>query len=112
MQLYPRPTPDGLIVRVAEPRIDAACAIAFKDAMQAVTQAQPGRRVVLDLAEVGFIDSSGLGAVVAVYKLLQPDRVLELARLGPAVERVFRLTRMDRVFALHGDLPEGMRDAG
>ncbi len=60
-------------------------------------------------------NSSGLGAVVAVRKFLGPDRVLELAGLTPAVEKVFRLTRMDSVFVIHPELPDrpdGLRDAG
>jgi anti-sigma B factor antagonist len=58
-------------------------------------------RVVLDLAQVKFLDSSGLGAIVAVKKLLGPDRVLELSGLTPTVEKVFRLTRMDTIFTIH-----------
>ena len=99
-------TPDLLIVHVREPRIDAAGAIDFKDRMRDLASAE-SRRVMLDLSAVGFIDSSGLGAVVAVRKFLGPDRPLELAGLTPAVEKVFRLTRMDSVFAIHRDVPSG-----
>ena len=87
------------IVTVNAGRIDAAVAIQFKDAMRAETDG-PSRRVILDLAQVGFIDSSGLGAIVAAMKQLGPGRRLDLAGLTPAVESVFRLTRMDTVFAL------------
>jgi anti-sigma B factor antagonist len=111
MQVLAKPLSDTLILRVAEPRIDAASAIAFKDAVHEAAMIHAKPRIILDLGAVGFIDSSGLGAVVAVYKLLHPARALELARLGPSVERVFRLTRMDRVFVLHADLPEGGVDA-
>jgi anti-sigma B factor antagonist len=93
-----------LLVHVAEPRIDAAAAIRFKEAMRAAA-AEPSDRVVLDLSDVTFLDSSGLGAVVAVMKMLAPDRPLELSRLTPTVEKVFRLTRMDRVFTIHPELP-------
>ncbi|MFM2389577.1 MAG: hypothetical protein RLZZ437_1132 [Pseudomonadota bacterium] len=102
---------DMLIVRVLEPRIDAAGAIQFKERMREVTSDGPAR-VVLDLSGVTFLDSSGLGAVVAVMKLLQPMRKLELAGLTPAVEKVFRLTRMDSVFAIHPIVPGALRDAG
>jgi len=111
MRLDPKLTAEALILHVAEPRIDAACAIAFKDAAAEAVARHPGLRVILDLAEVGFVDSSGLGAVVAIHKLLAPDRGLELARLRPPVERVFRLTRMDRVFPLHPHLPHEARNA-
>lgn len=114
MQLDSTQTPDLLIIHVREPRIDAAGAIDFKDRMRDLTSTD-ARRVVLDLSQVAFIDSSGLGAVVAVRKSLGPDRPLELAALTPAVEKVFRLTRMDSVFIIHSGLPPsegGLRDVG
>jgi anti-sigma B factor antagonist len=40
-------------------------------------------------------------------KFLAPARKLELAGLTPTVEKVFRLTRMDSVFTIHADAPEG-----
>lgn len=101
---------DMLVVHVDETRIDAAGAIQFKERMREATLNAPGR-VVLNLSNVGFLDSSGLGAVVAVMKLLMPARRLELAGLTPTVEKVFRLTRMDSVFAIHPTVPGALRDA-
>ena len=62
---------DALVVRVNEDRIDAAVAIQFKDRMRDLIGADAGR-VILDLSKVTFVDSSGLGAIVAVMKLLAP----------------------------------------
>lgn len=101
---------DLLLVRVQEERIDAAAAIKFKDRMRELVQ-EPSSRVLLDLSRVTFLDSSGLGAVVAVMKLLGPDRRLELAGLGPVVRKVFKLTRMDRVFTIHDTVPDIQTDA-
>ncbi len=100
MQLQTQTRPKVITVTVVEDRIDAATAIQFKEKMRDVTQDGP-QRVVLDLAHVQFLDSSGLGAIVAVKKLLAPDRALELAGLTATVEKVFRLTRMDSVFTIH-----------
>ena len=101
---------DMLVVHVDEARIDAAGAIQFKERMREVMQ-DLAPRVVVDLSRVGFLDSSGLGAVVAVMKLLGPARKLELAGLTPTVEKVFRLTRMDSVFTIHAAVPSVLRDA-
>jgi anti-sigma B factor antagonist len=60
--------------------------------------------VVLDLGQVTFVDSSGLGAIVAVMKSMGDGRRLDLASLTPDVAKVFRLTRMDTVFLIHADL--------
>ncbi|MFK7763519.1 MAG: STAS domain-containing protein [Roseobacter sp.] len=87
------------IVSVQGSRIDAAVAIEFKDAMRVQTDGGP-ELVVLDLSKVEFIDSSGLGAIVAAMKHMGAERRLALAGLTPTVERVFQLTRMDSVFSV------------
>lgn len=101
---------DLQIVKVEDPRIDAAIAIQFKDAMRAEV-ADGARRVVLDLSEVAFIDSSGLGAIVAVMKQLDNDQRLDLAGLTSAVDKVFRLTRMDSVFAIYPSVDAALLSA-
>ncbi|MGY6410941.1 MAG: STAS domain-containing protein [Alkalilacustris sp.] len=113
MELTAQAQGDALVVRVEEARIDAAVAIAFKEAMREVTSG-PQPRVVLDLGRVTFLDSSGLGAVVSVMKHLGAGRRLELAALTPNVAKVFRLTRMDGVFTIHGAVPDAasQRHAG
>ena len=70
------------IVTVEETRIDAAAAIQFKDAMRTETEEGPDR-VILDLSIVDFIDSSGLGAIVASMKQMGRDRRFDLAGLTP-----------------------------
>ena len=104
MQLTTHNTKSGLVIRVDEARIDAAVAIEFKEAVRNAARCGDDP-VILDLSQVTFLDSSGLGAVVAVMKLLAPARALELAALTPAVTRVFRLTRMDSVFTIHPTAP-------
>jgi anti-sigma B factor antagonist len=110
MQLQTQTRPKILSVLVMEDRIDAASAIQFKEKMRDLTQ-NADRRVVLDLARVLFLDSSGLGAIVAVKKLLAPDRVLELSGLTPTVEKVFRLTRMDTIFTIHASHEDAVSHA-
>ena len=100
-----------LMIRVVNDRIDAAGAIQFKERMREIIE-EPSERVVLDMSNVMFLDSSGLGAVVAVMKALGPIRRLELSGLTPTVEKVLRLTRMDSVFIIHKSLPEELRHVG
>ncbi|OYX44696.1 MAG: anti-anti-sigma factor [Rhodobacterales bacterium 32-67-9] len=111
MHLSTEARPDALIVRVNEERIDAAVAIQFKDRMRELTGGGQGP-VILDLSRVTFVDSSGLGAIVAVMKFLAPHMQLELAALTPNVGKVFRLTRMDSVFPIHATAPETLGNVG
>jgi anti-anti-sigma factor len=99
------------IVRVGAARIDAAIAIRFKDAMRSA-MGDEARRIVLDLSQVDFVDSSGLGAIVASMKLLGAERRMDLSGLTPIVDKVFRLTRMDTVFDIYPDTGAALaRDA-
>ena len=107
MMLSSTLTNGAQVVTVKASRIDAAVAIRFKEDMRAETDSGPAR-VILDLSRVGFIDSSGLGAIVAAMKQLGTDRRLELAGLTPTVDKVFRLTRMDTVFRLHRTLDDAL----
>lgn len=100
-------TGDTRIVTVRADRIDAALAIRFKEDMRSETADGPDR-VVLDLSAVEFIDSSGLGAIVAAMKAMEAHRRLDLAGLTPVVDKVFRLTRMDSVFRLYASTDDAL----
>ena len=111
MQLDVERQDDACVIRVGEARIDAAVATAFKEAVRKAA-GDDTPRVVLDLAAVDFLDSSGLGALVAVMKLMGAGRRLELAAAQPNVRRVFDLTRMDRVFTIHATLEDALAQPG
>ena len=100
MHLQAKPFKDGVVVTVEQSRVDAAVAVQFKETVRDYFATYPGR-AILDLHNVDFIDSSGLGALVAVMKSLPKERSLEVAALTPIVEKVVRLTRMDKVFIVH-----------
>ena len=63
MQLQTQTRPKVISVQVLEDRIDAATAIQFKERMRDIASTGD-QRMVLDLARVQFLDSSGLGAIV------------------------------------------------
>lgn len=105
MKLQFRSDSGKMVIEVLENRLDAAVAVQFKDAIRDLSANAP-RRVIVDLARVEFLDSSGLGAVVGAMKVLAPDRKLELASLKEPVRKVFRLTRMDTIFVIHEHAPE------
>lgn len=109
MDLRSRSEDSLQVVSVHDSRIDAAVAIEFKEAMRTATDTA-NDTVVLDLSEVQFIDSSGLGAIVAAMKQMGQSRKLALAGLTPTVDKVFRLTRMDSVFPVFPTL-DGAIDA-
>ena len=110
MQMTAKDVDGTLVVTVMDRRIDAAVAVRFKDRMQELTD-HTAERVILDLSQVEFLDSSGLGAVVGSMKQLGRERKLDLAALTPTVEKVFRITRMDRVFRIYGTTDAALKES-
>jgi anti-anti-sigma factor len=56
----------------------------------------PGPLVVLDLSQLTFIDSSGLGAIHAArQRVIDDGGILVVCRPSPAVHRVLEITGLD-----------------
>lgn len=56
---------------------------------------------VFNFSQCDFIDSTGLGALVSVYKkCAEKGGSVKLESLKPEVEKLFKLTRLDKVFEI------------
>lgn len=107
MQLDVNKNAGVVVVTVQAESLDASVAGDFKQRMETVAR-KMGRYVVLDLAAVRFVDSSGLGAIISMMKLLQEDGNLALASICDEIMSMFRLTRMDRVLHIYEDVPSAV----
>lgn len=102
---------DLLIVTFQEERLDVAVAAHFKERVRGLIDAG-NRRIILDLALVEFIDSSGLGAIVACLKMLGGDGDIIICGARETVASMFRLTRLDRVFLMYDGVVEALSAHG
>ncbi len=65
--------------------------------------------LLLDLSDVVFIDSSGLGVLIAAHRKAQDvEQTLTLANPQAPVQRVFDLTRTNRVFEVFTTVEDGV----
>jgi anti-sigma B factor antagonist len=56
---------------------------------------------IFNFSECTFIDSTGLGALVSIYKkCAEKGGSIKLKSLNPEVEKLFKLTRLDKVFEI------------
>lgn len=95
------------VVIVKEQRLDAHNSGELKDRILKLFE-EGGRDFVVDLGDVQFIDSSGLGALLSGHKnALHRATTFALAGLQPQVKAMFELTRLQRVF----DIYPGLREA-
>jgi anti-sigma B factor antagonist len=87
--------------------IDLASAPALRTRLSQACLENEGQVIVLDFSGLEFIDSTGLGVLVAALRR-QRDRGgdLRLACIPKNVERVFTITGLDRVFELYANLDD------
>ncbi|ASI90764.1 STAS domain-containing protein [Vibrio mediterranei] len=94
------------VVEVQEARFDAKLAPTFRQSMEDI-QGDIKPNLLLDLSNVNFMDSSGLGAVMAVYKLLR-DRQIAIVGAKQPVRDLLKLTRMDRLVKTYDTVEDAM----
>ena len=68
------------------------------------------KRIVLSLASVEYVDSSGLDTLVASFiSARHRSSEIKFADLTPMVRRVLTSTRVDRLFEVHGSTEEAVK---
>lgn len=97
-----------VIIYVKEERLDAHNSGELKVEMQ--RQYENGKKnILVDLKDVRFIDSSGLGALVSGFKnAISHQGNLKLSTLQPQVKSMFELTRLHRVFEIFSSTAEAL----
>lgn len=100
---------DGTFIVALGGDLDSAQAPELEKAVgQAIAGGQ--RRIVVDLGQVKFIDSSGLATLIKAFKRVRgAGGNLVLAGLQPPVRRVFDLTRLDKVFDIFAAATDAVR---
>lgn len=75
---------------------------------------QAGKKnIVLNLAEVYYIDSSGLGELVAAYTTTNRNGgALKLMKLSPRVKDLAQLTKVYQIFEIFNDEDSAVRSFG
>lgn len=68
------------------------------------TVEQGNGKLILDLAEVSFMDSSGLSVLVSAFKAARAKNGdVALLHLNPTVRSLIELTRLQQIFAIFDD---------
>lgn len=104
---------DGTPVIRAEGEVDLATVDRLRSTTSQIVKAG-ARKLIFDLRQVTYIDSSGLGVLVATRKHLaqHPGSIIVLTA-QPAVLQTLNLTGLDRVLDVRPDLsPASARPGG
>ncbi|HAS1783959.1 MULTISPECIES: STAS domain-containing protein [Enterobacter cloacae complex] len=92
-------------------RLDASVAAGFKEAI-AREIGEDRKALIVDFSKIDFIDSSGLGALVSLLKMMNGKGEMMLCALNPGIRNMFTLTRMDRIFRICPDRAAALAQLG
>ncbi len=97
---------DGVVVMSTEGDLDVFSATQFKEDLFECIDAG-ARRLVIDMSRSEFIDSTGLGVLVAAAKHA-PGRSLDVVCDDGALRHIFGIVGLDRVFRLYRTRSEAL----
>lgn len=100
MNLEHRLVENILVVKLKQETLDSRSAQQFQQQVGALFENKP-QHLLLNLKEIKFIDSSGLGAVVTLLKKLLPDGSLKLCGLNRNVAYAFEITNLNKIFDIY-----------
>ena len=93
----------GALVLSLTGELDLYTAPALREALHEAVARSP-KRLVVDLAEVTFVDSTALGSLVEARAQLGKGEAFALAAPGLEVRRALEVSGLDRHFAVHETL--------
>lgn len=99
------------VVRPSGERLDIEVAAEFRATLLSLIE-QGHRRLVVDLSDVSFIDSSGLGALVSALKTLKRSDNggdVRLARVQAPVVSLLEIIRLNRVFTTYSTVEQAVQ---
>lgn len=77
--------------------------------LNAMRREEPAHTVILDLSDVPYIDSAGLGLLVTAHVSRQKaGRRMALSGINPRVRRLFEVTRMGDLFLIFSSPQEAV----
>ena len=105
LQILSETIEDGMLVRpVGE--IDLSCAAMLRQKLTGAQSSKPSR-LIIDLQDVPYMDSSGVATLVEAMQIARRNSTnLVLCNLQRKVRSIFEIARLDMVFKIVGNVDE------
>jgi anti-sigma B factor antagonist len=103
---------DGMRVLDVRGEIDVYTAPQFKEAVNDVLESGQ-KHLLINMAGVTYMDSSGFGALLSATKRLRPQGgSVTLIKCNSAIDRILRITKLNTIFGTYDNLDEALRATG
>ncbi len=92
------------ILRLHESRLDTSVAPELKAELMVLIQHDAEQKILIDLKEVDYADSSGLGAILfGIRQARENDSTLKLLHINIRVMSLIRIAKLDNIIEFFDD---------
>lgn len=100
----------NLLVRL-KGELDHHTSMQFREKVEAELSKGIAKNILLDFRELTFMDSSGLGVILARYRHLnEKGGKVAICNLQPQVERLYHLSGLPKIIPCYCDEKEALRN--
>ncbi|MBU0558547.1 MAG: STAS domain-containing protein [Bacteroidetes bacterium] len=102
---------DISIFKLSEKRFDAPIAGLVKGEFTIMLHTQDVKKLILDLSEIDYCDSSGLSAILLAYRILQAEEgYIRLAAPTRHVKKLIEISQLDRILPIFDSVEAAISD--
>jgi len=99
----------GVVVLSPEGDVDMSRSPELRNAIRAVLNQQRPKKLVIDLGDVAYMDSSGLATLVEAMRTTRTAGVrMILCAMNEKVRAVFEIARLDQYFNIENTIEEAI----
>ena len=102
---------DISIFKLNEKRFDSQIAGLVKGEFTILLHTKDSKKLILDLSEVEYCDSSGLSAILLAYRILQSEEgQIRLAAPTKNVKKLIEISQLDRILPIMDNVDSAISD--
>ncbi|NLK63053.1 MAG: STAS domain-containing protein [Fusobacteria bacterium] len=99
-----------IISVLLEGDVDVYTSVSLKKELNNIIE-QGNDKILIDLGKTTYMDSSGLGVLVAILKLLKKNNgQMKIVELTPTIKKVFELTRLSNFFDIYDTEEDALKN--
>ncbi len=102
---------DTSVFKLNEKRFDSQIAGLVKGELTIILHTEDTQKLVLDLTEIEYCDSSGLSAILLAYRILQSQEgQIRLSNPTKNVRKLIEISQLDRILPIFDSVEEAIQD--
>ena len=100
---------DVQVLRIEEPRLDSALSSELKTELLRLIENEKAEHILIDLAAVEYIDSSGLGALLFGHRQVKSHNgILKMLHLNQKVRTLIKIANLEQILVSYDDEKEAL----